>query len=104
MTHSIFKEYPETQMGGVSYHWLFESLKTLKNIQNSEYVLNTPLLLLQAGDDSIVKPGGQNQFCEVARNCRKIVFPSSKHEILMERDLIRDQALQMISEFFVATF
>ena len=58
--------------------------------------VRVPVLLLQAGQDDIVKPGGQDSACRRMPRCRMRSFPDSRHEILMERDSIRDEALAMI--------
>jgi lysophospholipase len=64
--------------------------------------LATPILMLQAGKDEVVEVEGQNIVCSKAQKCRKIVFDSSRHEILNEKDSIRNQALQHILQFITS--
>jgi lysophospholipase len=61
--------------------------------------VETPILLFQAGSDLVVEPSRQNSFC---RNglCEIIPFPGAYHEILMEKDSIRNEAMKEINSFF----
>jgi lysophospholipase len=63
-------------------------------------MIDIPILLLQAGKDLIVKPARQNAFCSLSKSCQVIHFPDAKHEILMESDIIRNEALTHIMSFF----
>jgi lysophospholipase len=93
----IFTHYPEVAIGGPTARWVHEALKATKNIHKLQ--IKTPVLMFQSGLDEFVKPGSQNQFCRKSF-CEKIEMPESKHEILMERDFIRNEALAEIESFF----
>ena len=93
-------EHPEARMGGVSYRWVQKALEATGKIGKDASQVQIPVLLFQAGQDKIVKPGGQNRFCARILNCRMIQFPDSEHEILMERDEIRSDALREALGFF----
>jgi alpha-beta hydrolase superfamily lysophospholipase len=62
-------------------------------------VIPVPVLLFQAGADQLVMPDGQDAFCAGAPNCRLEYFPDAGHEILMERDDIRNRALDLVRGF-----
>jgi lysophospholipase len=99
-THRLFSLYPETRIGGPTNRWVYESIRgTHKAVKNAADVVD-PVLLFQAGDDLIVKPKGQNRFCAAAKDCTKLVFSGAYHEILMERDEVRDRALRELGAFF----
>ncbi len=100
MTENIFINHPETRLGGVSYQWVLASFGALATIAKSSSFFVNPVLLLQAGDDTLVRSGAQDQFCKNVKRCEKIVFPQARHEILMERDFIRNAALGEIKGFF----
>lgn len=92
----LLETYPEFQMGGATSRWVHESLKATRF--TDRLAIKTPVILLQAGKDVIVEPGRQNKFCK-ASFCTLRHFPDSKHEILMEKDSIRDEAFKEISSF-----
>jgi lysophospholipase len=100
MTADVFKSDSSLMIDGVSFLWVQRSLEGGAKIRAAADQVRTPVLLLQAGSDLIVKLSAQDEFCHQAQNCRIEFFPTSHHEILMERDPIRDRAMSLISEFF----
>jgi lysophospholipase len=92
----LFSTWPELTIGGPTVRWVYSSLRATK--KSDQLNVSTPVLMLQAGEDKIVKPGRQNKFC-AKNSCSKILFPTAKHEILMERDRIRNEALRQIRLF-----
>jgi len=66
-----------------------------------------PVLVLQAGEDNVVEPKGQEQFCkkmnEVNLNsCSIIKIRGARHEMLIERDEYRDKVLSLALQFIAA--
>jgi lysophospholipase len=57
------------------------------------------VLLLQAGRDTTVKPGGQKRFAEKSQNTRMVVIPDSKHEIYNAGAAIRKDYYDIIFGF-----
>jgi len=101
---NLYQSTPNIQLGGVTNHWLSEAVKANQKIFNDLCQLRAPLMLLQAGMDSIVDNDAQNQFCsEAARFCPisgPIVFAKAKHELLFEIDEIRSEVIHQIQSFF----
>lgn len=93
------REFPEIILGGPTSRWVKESLLATKKIHQLGKKMKAPVLLLQAGADSVVKPERQDSFCQKASDCTLVRFPASFHEILMEEDSIRDEAIQRIRTF-----
>lgn len=95
------KENEKLQRSGGSFKWLLESLKATDKILKNKNVekIDIPILLFQAGRDTFVRAGGQNEFCERVKNCRKIRFGNAKHEIFLENDEILIEYLKKIKEF-----
>ena len=52
-----------------------------------------------SGKDTLIFSEGQDHVCKKAENCKMIKFPDSFHEILQEKDSIRDRALKEIFNF-----
>jgi len=94
----ILSEHPEIISGGATNRWLNESLKACRKVLNNRHKIKVPMLILQAENDDIVKKEGINVLCETAA-CKKVIFTGSKHEIFMEKDSIRDLALQQVLDF-----
>ncbi len=96
---SLLPAYPEIACGGASYRWVQASLCASRAARLQAYAVRIPVLLFQAGEDVIVKPEGQDLFCAAAQDCTAVYFDGARHEILMEKDSIRDRALAEIMAF-----
>lgn len=91
----IFTNWPHLTVGGPTARWVNESLKATKHIHKLPF--ETRVLLFQAGLDEIVKNSRQTAFCR--EFCRLVRLPNAKHEILVERDEIRNEAMKEIKSF-----
>lgn len=101
MTNRVDSEFPGTITKKISYQWALASLRAIKNLHKNSRAFQTPYLMLQAEKDQHVPATGQNRFCENTPGyCKKVVLKDSFHEILQEKDSIRDQALSQIRAFF----
>jgi lysophospholipase len=90
------------RLGGVTNRWVRESLLAGRRAVLGAGKAQAPLLLLQAGQDAITAAGPQNRFCALAPRCRRLRFEGARHEILIERDDIRGEAIERIKEFLSA--
>ena len=70
-----------------------------KKIDSIAQKISIPLLMLQSGNDIIVKLPRQNSFCKKAPNCKLTKYESARHEILHETDSIRNHAMTEIKNF-----
>jgi lysophospholipase len=103
MGNEVVAAYPEIALGGPSNRWVSESVKATHRIRKAMSGITVPVLLFQAGHDTLVKPGGQDSGCGRAKACVRLLFAEAKHEILMETDLIRDRAMALVDQFFSET-
>jgi lysophospholipase len=94
--------HPELTVAGATYRWVSEALAATATIRADAQHLTLPVLLFQAGDDRIVDNGGQDEVCSKAPHCTKTHLPGAYHEILQERDSVRDVALKAIRELLRA--
>ncbi|MFW7380753.1 MAG: alpha/beta fold hydrolase [Oligoflexus sp.] len=90
---------PQKNLGGATIAWARASLEATWEMRSHAEQMTTPILLLQAGKDIVVKVDGQDYVCSQAADCQKVYFADAKHEILQESDSIRDRALEAILEF-----
>ncbi|WP_127959128.1 lysophospholipase L2 [Serratia microhaemolytica] len=104
-------DHPEIQLGGPTYHWVRESIQAGKQIIAQAANITTPLLLLQASEDTVVDNQAQTDFCHtlvtVGGDCeggKPWIINGAYHEILFEQDQIRTQALSVILRFFAQHF
>ena len=104
----LYADTPEIQLGGVTVKWLTESQAALEKIFNSIDKITTPTLVLQAGEDSIIKNQAQDEFCQQLQklhphSCpdgKPLVITGAYHELFFESDVYREQALNTVIEWF----
>ncbi|SMF27386.1 alpha/beta fold hydrolase [Pseudobacteriovorax antillogorgiicola] len=95
----LTKEKPELLVKGATVSWARASIDAVWSMRKQAAAIKAPVLLLQAGDDVIVRTEGQNYVCAQVTSCRKEFFPKGKHELLQEVDEIRDRAIAAIVNF-----
>jgi lysophospholipase len=92
------KNHPEAMTGGASVDWVLQALNRSQRIRKGCRYLRADTLILEAGRDSFVIPF--HAPVSAAHPGPKImVFPEGRHELLMERDPIRRDALRSIFAF-----
>lgn len=104
---TVYNAEKEIQLGGVTFQWLYEAINNEKALLNDVTKISTPLLILQAEDDSVVSNKAQNLFCHKlhthdANLCsyEPIEIKGSYHELLFESDNIRNQTFSHILQYF----
>ncbi len=99
--NQMYLDHPELTVGGPSTAWIMSVLAetAAEKILALAKRVQTPVLVLQAGDDTYVMPAGQDLFVKNAADATLIQFPRSRHEIHQERDTIRTRAFKALFEF-----
>jgi lysophospholipase len=105
---ALYQEQPELQLGGVTIQWLKQAIEAQQNIFKQIDQIKTPVLVLQAGADSIVDNLAQNEFCQQLAKQDKpscidgkpLVIKGAKHELFFEQDSMRNQALSATVSWF----
>ena len=92
---------PELALGGVTYGWLGAALASIALTRRPGYpeAIPTPILVCQAGRELIVNNRAQIAAVRRLPNARLVRFPEARHELLFERDEIRDQVLTAFLDF-----
>ncbi|WP_035479006.1 alpha/beta fold hydrolase [Aliagarivorans marinus] len=97
--YSQYQQNPLIRLGGPSSRWLAQSFETMSQAIKQADQIQIPLLVLQAELDSVVTAAEQDAFC-AARGEQVVVIKQARHEILFERDELRNHALERVSQFF----
>jgi alpha-beta hydrolase superfamily lysophospholipase len=95
----VIQAHPEIRLGGVTYRWAYETLKTTRKMRNIAASLELPILLLQAGKDNVVKDTSQNTVCSRAQNCTLIRYPDAAHNLFYETDKTRNKVSADVMTF-----
>ena len=102
---SVLRIHPELRLGMPSNNWIRRSIEATafllkdRNLKNIKY----PLLLLEAGDDSVLDVTANRSFEGFGSWMIKASFPGAFHDLFIERDDIRTKALRMMYLFMKET-
>ena len=79
----LIRAHEEYQNCAASYSWLREAIFQTRSALDEKRLsrVKEPLLLLQAGQDTMVDNSLQDRLVERLPQARKLVFPDAKHEI-----------------------
>lgn len=96
----LTKKNPAIAVGGPTTNWVLEASKESQFLRRHADKLQTPIVVIQAGADSVVGNQAQRQVCMKARDCTMYVVAGALHSIFFEIDVYRSQALNHALEFF----
>ena len=89
----VLQAAPGLGIGSPSVGWLHAAGRSIMQINAPAFstAIRVPLLIVAAGNDKMVSTRATERFAMRAKNCRHLVIAGARHEILQERDEIRDQ-------------
>jgi len=90
--HRAIESNPDLALGGVTYGWLAATFESIDILSGAEYAgkIKTPVLIVGAGKDRIVSEAAQRAICSVMEKGSFVSISDSYHEILKERDKVRN--------------
>lgn len=94
------QEIPQYRTYGATYGWTREALKGSKRAVKNASKITAPVLLLQAGFDTMVMPKAQEKFVARANNAKMVRFADSKHEIFNALETTRKSYWNEVFTFF----
>lgn len=97
----IVDEHEELRFTGYTNGWVQESFRGSRYARRGAKKLVVPILILQAEKDVYTTRTGQRLFSNRAENCEMVRIPDSKHELLMERDEVRNDVLERTRSFIL---
>ncbi|MBL0600011.1 alpha/beta fold hydrolase [Aeromonas jandaei] len=98
----IYEQHPQIKLGGATAHWIYQGITGADAAIADSGAIKTPLLLLQAGNDSVVDNAAQDAFCTKA-SCeggKPLRIEGAWHELFIESDDKRQPALTAMLDFF----
>lgn len=104
----IYQQNPQLKLGGVTLSWLNSAIETESVIFENLHRIKTPTLVLQAELESVVSNVKQSLFCQKLHtlhpkscpNGKAAVLKDALHELLFEKDKIRNEVLNQTLTWF----
>lgn len=98
--YKMSQEDEHYRCSGAAYRWCFAARKTSDYIKAHANEIKIPVLLCQAGKDTLVSNAAQDYFIQRVTNGKKIFFPESKHEVFNGTDEIRRKQMDEMLAFW----
>ena len=99
-----YADYPEIRLRYPTNHWMVETERMGRDVVKNAKLISCPLLVFQAEDDRYADTAAQDKFCEAVPHSKKVLFLGAYHEVLLERDSIRNFAVAAIRDFVQHNF
>lgn len=93
MAQTLMIQQPELRAGGASNRWIREMLLRTRWLRSHPRPLSVPVLTLLTSQDAFAGVREQVQFCVSSPGCQHFAYPQGSHELLMDRDPVRNDAL-----------
>lgn len=97
----FFSAYPDMEVGGVTYGWLYAAMKSMRDERSVSYFKDVMLpILTLTGDRDRVTPVKENsRYLSQLPRVESIVLAGSLHDVLNEVEVIRAEAWKHIDRF-----
>jgi lysophospholipase len=97
----ILEAAPQLGLGGPTFSWLKAARKSTAQLKSmdSKHRLMCPLLIVEAGLDTVVDNESMHRFADRVPGVSLVTIRESLHEILTERDEVRNQFLAIFDSF-----
>jgi len=84
---------PSLGLGWPTIGWIHAAFRLMRRFEDFDFprAITTPILVVAAGADRVTDTRAAERFSERLRAGRLIVVDGAAHEIMMERDVFRDQ-------------
>lgn len=91
--NAIIAAAPELGLGSPTYGWLNAAFRSMRGIARPEHMaqIAVPVLFVVAGDDPIAHSPAIEDYASRLKLAAHITVPHARHEIMQERDELRDQ-------------
>ena len=98
---AVVTQGPKVGIGDPTVSWLNAAFRCMSALQDPRLpaAITTPVLVIGAGDDAVVSTAAVERFAAYLKTGHAIVLPGALHEVLMERDPIRQAFLAAFDAF-----
>jgi len=98
---AISMQAPRITVGVPTYGWLYAACRAMADASDESFAtkINTPILLVAGSLDKVVSIQAVERLAGELRTGSFVLIPGARHEILMERDRLREQYFAAFDAF-----
>lgn len=102
---AIYEHHPELAVGGPAVQWVHAACRSMREFADPDFPLrvNLPVLVIGGSGDRVVSTRPMERLAAELRVGTYLEIPGACHEILMERDIVRDQFWAAFDAFVPGT-
>jgi lysophospholipase len=92
---------PDLRIGGVTFGWVYHAIRSCLAVRKNGFAhkIAVPVIAFLTGKEHLVDNATTRAVFANAANVSLVEMPDSKHEIMMERDEIRNRFLKSFDDF-----
>lgn len=89
----VLRTAPQLGIGSPTLAWLQAAARSIMTLNGFRFAasVRVPLLIVTGANETVVSMRAMEQFAAQVKVCKMLVIAGAKHEILQERDALRDQ-------------
>jgi lysophospholipase len=89
----VLEAAPWLGIGSPTLSWVHAAFRAIMQMSAPGFAaaIKVPTLIIAAGNDTVVSTRAIERFATRVKTCRHLVIAGARHELLQERDEIRDQ-------------
>ena len=102
---AVLEAEPSLAIGSPTVAWTDSAFRVMREMEEPRYPLQIrqPILIIAAGQDELVSTPAIDEFSVDLRTGTHLIVPGARHDLLMEQDRFRRQALAAFDAFVPGT-
>jgi len=96
---------PELTIGGPTIHWVYAACVAMDRLEARGFGLDihVPILMVAGGIDPVISRQSIERLADRMKSAGQVLVAGARHEVLMERDELRDQFWAAFDAFIPGT-
>jgi lysophospholipase len=102
---AVLEAQPSLAIGWPTVAWADSAFRMIGELSDPTYPIKIrqPMLVIAAGHDQVVSTLAIDEFASRLRTSSHLIVPGARHELMMEQDRFRGQALAAFDAFVPGT-
>jgi lysophospholipase len=97
----LYEQHPLLGLGGPTVTWVNAASRAMEKVTDPEFQasIQIPILIVAAGNDQVVSTPAVEAYVQGLRSGSLLTIDGAKHEIIQERDALREQFMAAFFAF-----